>query len=146
MQAALGVHSEAHLPTYTSKPFTSRAGETPEINSKAPAFGRKAVLYATCFSNYNNPDIGVAARAVLALNGVETEVVYPKCCGMPQLEQGDIAGVAATAEDVSAQLKPWIEKGYDIIALVPSCALMLKFEWPLIVQENEDVLSLSRAG
>ena len=35
-------------------------------NGAAPALGRKAVLYATCFSNYNNPDIGMAARAVLA--------------------------------------------------------------------------------
>ena len=46
-----------------------------------PGFGRKAVLYATCFVNYNGPDIGMAARAVLARNGVETEVVYPACCG-----------------------------------------------------------------
>ena len=58
----------------------------------APAFGkRKAALYATCFVNYNKPDTGMAARAVLAQNGVETEVVYPGCCGMPHLEQGDLA-------------------------------------------------------
>ena len=36
-------------------------------------------------------------RAVLARNGVETEVVYPRCCGMPLLEQGRIADVAANA-------------------------------------------------
>ena len=28
---------------------------------------------------------------------------------------------------------PVIEEGYDIVALVPSCALMLKFEWPLLL-------------
>ena len=56
------------------------------VNKDAPAFGRKAVLYATCFVNYNNPDIGMATRAVLAHNGVETAVVYPGCCGMPRLE------------------------------------------------------------
>lgn len=145
MEAVLGVHKEAALPKYTSKPFTSRNSEAPKINTDAPGFGRKAVLYATCFSNYNNPDIGVSARAVLAKNGVETEVVYPKCCGMPQFEQGDIAGVAASAADVAKEMLPWIEKGYDVIALVPSCALMLKFEWPLIVPENEDVITLSRA-
>ncbi|NQV99091.1 MAG: glycerol-3-phosphate dehydrogenase [Rhodospirillales bacterium] len=145
MQAVLGIHAEAALPKFTSKPFTSRGKDAPVVDKDAPAYGRKAVLYATCFTNYNNPDIAVSARAVLARNGVETEVVYPKCCGMPQLEQGDIAAVAATAEDVAAQLKPWIEKGYDIIALVPSCALMLKFEWPLIVPENEEVMALSRA-
>src|SRR5207302_9079754 len=104
-----------------------------------------AVLYATCFVNYNNPSIGEATRAVLARNGVETEVVYPRCCGMPQLEQGDLAAVAASARRVAASLGAWIDKGYDIIALVPSCALMLKFEWPLIVPDDPAVQKLATA-
>ena len=145
MEATLGIHADAELPKFTSKPFSSRNNQAPTVNVDAPAYGRKAVLYATCFTTYNNPKIGISARAVLAHNGVETKIVYPKCCGMPQLEQGDIAGVAATATDVAETLKPWIEKGYDVIALVPSCALMLKFEWPLIIPENVDVQSLSKA-
>jgi glycerol-3-phosphate dehydrogenase subunit C len=32
-----------------------------------------------------------------------------------------------------------------VIALVPSCALMLKFEWPLILPDNEDVRALAAA-
>ena len=75
----------------------------PPINAGAPAFGRKVVLYATCFANYNSPEIGTATRAVLARNGVETEVVYPECCGMPQLEQGDIEQVADKAQRVAAE-------------------------------------------
>ena len=97
----------------------ARSARRRRVDRTAPAFGRKAVLYATCFVNYNNPSIGEAARAVLAQNGVETEVVYPRCCGMPQLEQGDLAAVAAAAKQVAASLGPWIDKGYDIIALVP---------------------------
>ena len=103
------------------------------------------MLYATCYANYNNPEIGVATQAVLARNGVETEVVYPECCGMPQLEQGNISKVADKAAAVADALAPWIDKGYDVIALVPSCALMLKFEWPLIVPGNETVKKLSEA-
>jgi glycerol-3-phosphate dehydrogenase subunit C len=117
----------------------------PPVDRTAPAYGRKAVLYATCFVNYNNPSIGEATRAVLARNGVETAVVYPRCCGMPQLEQGNLAAVAASAKEVAASLSSWIDKGYDIIALVPSCALMLKFEWPLIVPDDQAVKKLSRA-
>jgi len=142
MEGVMGVHREAVLPKFAATPFSEQT-EVPEVNKDAPAFGRKAVLYATCFANYNNPDIGAAARSILAKNGVETEVVYPRCCGMPQLEQGDIAAVAKSAADTAKDLKPWIEKGYDVIALVPSCALMLKFEWPLIVPDNEDVKVLS---
>jgi glycerol-3-phosphate dehydrogenase subunit C len=146
LESVAGVHRDAHLPRYNGKTFTLRARkETPEVDRSAPAFGRKAVLYATCFINYNNPDIGAAARGVLARNGVETEVVYPSCCGMPQLEHGDLARVAANARKVAAELKPWIDKGYDVVSLVPSCSLMLKFEWPLIETEDDNVKALSQA-
>ncbi|HEY4123414.1 MAG TPA: hypothetical protein VGM36_02305, partial [Rhizomicrobium sp.] len=145
------VHRDAELPPYTAKTFTARAKDEPvQINQTAPAFGqRKAVLYATCSMNFNDPDLGLIARAVLAKNGVATEVVYPGCCGMPQLEQGDIAHVVANARKVAADFAPWIAKGYDIIALVPSCALMLKSEWPLLVPKSDpahaDVMKLAEA-
>lgn len=138
LEKVAGVHQDAHLPKFTGKTLTMRAKADPlALNTAAPAYGkRKAVLYATCYANYNNPAIGMAARAILAKNGIETEVVYPSCCGMPQLEQGELAKVDAKAAKVAEALGPWIDKGYDVIALVPSCALMLKLEWPLIVPKN----------
>ena len=146
MEAVTGIHAEAALPAYSATTFLARAAEhVPKINKDAPAFGRKAVIFATCIGNYNNPDIALAARAVLALNGVETHVAYPECCGMPQLEHGDFPRVAAKAERFAAAFKEWISKGYDVVSLVPSCSLMMKFEWPLIVPENEDVKGLAQA-
>ncbi len=140
------VHREAALPKFHGKTFALRAKQSaPEVNAQAPAFGRKAVLYATCFVNYNNPGIGEAARAVLARNGVETEVVYPSCCGMPQLERGEIEAVAAKARRIASELKPWIDKGYEVIALTPSCALMLKFEWRLLMPGDEAIEAVARA-
>ncbi|HEY1258333.1 MAG TPA: heterodisulfide reductase-related iron-sulfur binding cluster [Stellaceae bacterium] len=146
MEKALGIDRRAVLPKFHGRTFMMRAKHAaPAIDRTAPAYGRKAVLYATCFVNYNNPGIGEAARAVLARNGVETEILYPRCCGMPQLEQGNLAAVAASAQKVSAALGPWIDKGYDVVALVPSCALMLKFEWPLILPDDPAVRKLSAA-
>ncbi|MFQ5786312.1 MAG: heterodisulfide reductase-related iron-sulfur binding cluster [Alphaproteobacteria bacterium] len=146
LEKVAGVHRDAELPRYHRKTFEMRARTAaPPLNRDAPAFGRKAALYATCFVNYNNPRIGDATRAVLAHNGVETAVVYPSCCGMPQLEHGDIEAVAAKARRVAAALGPWIDEGYDIIALVPSCALMFKFEWPLIEPDDDAVRRLTDA-
>jgi glycerol-3-phosphate dehydrogenase subunit C len=142
-----GIHHGARLPEYAGETFVIRAArEGVEVNEAAPAFGkRKAVLYATCFVNFNNTGIGAAARAVLAKNGVATEVVHPHCCGMPKLELGDLEGVAAAARQVTDALLPWVDKGYDVIALTPSCALMLKFEWPLILPKDPAVDRLSQA-
>jgi glycerol-3-phosphate dehydrogenase subunit C len=146
MEKVAGIDRNAALPAYHGRTFAMRAKRNaPAVDGSAPSAGRKAMLYATCFVNYNNPSIGDAAQAVLAKNGVETEVVYPQCCGMPQLEGGDLAAVAQAARSVAAKLSSWIDKGYDIVALVPSCALMLKFEWPLIVPHDEAVKKLSEA-
>ena len=146
LETTCNVHRDATLPKFHKQTFLETdKNKIKSVNSKAPGYGRKAVIYATCFVNYNNPSIGSSAVDVLNINGVETEVVYPSCCGMPQLEQGNIAEVARAAQKVAKELRIWVDEGNDIIALTPSCALMLKFEWPLILPENEDVKALSSA-
>ena len=140
------IHPEAELPRFNMRTLKARAGKVREINREAPAHGkRKLAVYATCFANYNKPEIGEAALDVLARNGIAPEVVYPACCGMPELEQGNLEKVAANAEKVSRELRPLVDQGYTIMGLVPSCTLMMKFEWPLILPENDDVKALSAA-
>jgi len=144
MEGVAGIDRNADLPRFESPTFVSSAAKhAPARDMAAPAAGRKALLYATCFVNYNNTSIGRAAQAVLAKNGVETKVSHPECCGMPQLELGDIKDVAGRAARIAAALRPEIEAGYRVVALVPSCALMLKFEWPLLLPDNADVAFLS---
>jgi glycerol-3-phosphate dehydrogenase subunit C len=46
---------------------------------------------------------------------------------------------------VSKELITLVEQGYDIVTLTASCGLMLKFEWPLILPDNEDVKKLAKA-
>ncbi|MDE2183538.1 MAG: glycerol-3-phosphate dehydrogenase [Alphaproteobacteria bacterium] len=147
MEKTARIDRDATLPTFAPKTFVAmerRARAT--VNRAAPAFGkRKAALYATCFVNHNKPATGMAARAVLNHLGVETTVAYPGCCGMPFLEQADIARVAANAEKAAKELVKRIDEGFDIVALTASCGLMLKFEWPLILPDNDDVKRLSKA-
>jgi glycerol-3-phosphate dehydrogenase subunit C len=147
MEKTLGIDAHANLPKFHSRTFLradARSAITP--NNAAPAFGkRKAALYATCFVNYNKPEVGMATRAVLNHLGVETKVAYPGCCGMPMLEQAKLDRVAKQAERVSKELCALVDEGYDIVAMTASCALMLKFEWPLILPDNADVKRLSEA-
>ncbi|TLG79157.1 heterodisulfide reductase-related iron-sulfur binding cluster [Methylocystis sp. B8] len=141
-----GIDRNAELPKYASKTLEAQAAANPPArDDSAPAKARKAVLYATCYGDYNDTSIGMSALAVLAKNGVETKVVHPACCGMPKLEQGMIEEVAEAARKVAAAFAPYIDEGYDIVAPVPSCALMLKFEWPLILPEDESVKRLAEA-
>ena len=145
MEATLGVDKNAELPKFHARTFVmADKREASAPNPSAPAVGkRKATLYATCFVNYNKPDTGMTARAVLNHIGVETRAAYPGCCGMPQLEQGNLKRVAAQAQKISKELCALIDEGYDIVTLTASCGLMLKFEWKLILPEDENVKRLS---
>ena len=88
LERVAGLHHEAALPKYSKKTLETLAKEAPvAVNRDAPAFGRKAVLYATCYGDYNDPSVGLAARAVLARNGVETEILHPHHLG-PQRPVG----------------------------------------------------------
>ena len=146
IERVAGIHRDAALPDFHRPTFVERSRRArPARNTAAPGADRKAALYATCFVNYNDPAIGVAAEAVLRHNGVDTEVVYPRCCAMPQLEQGDLERVAAHARQVAADLAPRLDQGFDVVALTPSCALMLKFEWPLLLPDEKAVARLAES-
>jgi len=141
-----GLDRNAELPKYASQSLEAKIAANPPARDEAgPAKARKVMLYATCYGDYNDTSIGMAALAVLAKNGVETKVAHPHCCGMPKLEQGLIGEVADAARKVAAAFAPYIDQGYDIVAPVPSCALMLKFEWPLILPQDESVKRLAEA-
>jgi glycerol-3-phosphate dehydrogenase subunit C len=79
MEKTLGIDAHAELPKFVSRTFVSQDRSAPvSANASAPAFGkRKAALFATCFVNYNKPETGMAARAVLNHIGVETRAAYP---------------------------------------------------------------------
>eukprot|EP00297_Palpitomonas_bilix_P002666 CAMPEP_0113882022 /NCGR_PEP_ID=MMETSP0780_2-20120614/8710_1 /TAXON_ID=652834 /ORGANISM="Palpitomonas bilix" /LENGTH=621 /DNA_ID=CAMNT_0000868963 /DNA_START=183 /DNA_END=2048 /DNA_ORIENTATION=- /assembly_acc=CAM_ASM_000599 len=139
----MNIDKDAALPQFVSKSKSlveeAKRVSIP-INTEAKAYGKKkAVIFSTCYGNWNTPDIGLAAVYALSRMGVEVEVVNPGCCGMPLLEDGKVGEVAKSALSVSKELLPYIEKGYDVVSLVPSCSLMLKSEWPLITPNSDSV-------
>ena len=145
LQTLTGIDQNAELPKFEKKTYIQKSKDiTKDINKDAPAFGRKVAIYSTCYVNYNNTSVGVAAEKVLLHNGVEVKPVYPGCCGMPYLEQSQHEKVVKQSELVSNELCKLIDDGYDIVTLTASCGLMLKFEWPLLNPENEKIKKLSK--
>ncbi len=145
MERTLGIDKRAHLPPFMGKPLVKKApGMIPAPNPDGPAFGRKVAIFAGCHDNFNDGTPGEAALKVFAHNGLQVRIEHPDCCGMPRLENGDLAAVASAATRISSFFAPLIADGWDIVPLTTSCALMLKFEWPLIEPENEAVAVLAR--
>jgi glycerol-3-phosphate dehydrogenase subunit C len=102
-------------------------------------------LFATCLCDYNFPRIGAAAVRVLEKNG--WSVVRPEqtCCGMPNLDGGDVDAARAKARENVASLLREVEQGRRIVTLQPTCGYMLRKEWPELLG-TEDARKVAAAG
>jgi glycerol-3-phosphate dehydrogenase subunit C len=149
LESVLGVHADARVPEYHSHTLRQRlvgkVGATGEGEPAGPTKG-KVTLFATCYGNRNEPVIGEDLVAVFEHNGIPvTMAKKEQCCGMPKLELGDLAAVERAKEANIPQLAKLVEAGWDIVAPVPSCALMFKQELPLMFPDDAQVQKVSEA-
>jgi len=143
LDKALGVHPDALLPEYHSRTLRRRLADREPLavapEPAGPTTG-KVALFATCYGNYNEPDIGEDLVAVFEHNRIPVRLVdKEQCCGMPKLELGDLEAVARAKEANIPELVKLIADGWDIVAPVPSCVLMFKQELPLMFPDDADV-------
>ncbi len=144
----LDVHPQAELPDYHVDTLRKRCKDHRARGIQAaeagPTRGRVA-LFATCYCNFNEPDIGQDLITVFEYNGIPVRLTRKEsCCGMPKLEQGDFDTVAKYKDENIPELVRLIDAGWDIVAPVPSCVLMFKQELPLMFPHDEDVIKVKQ--
>ena len=146
LEAVLGVDHRANIPSYYSQTFRKTWRPQDMQVVATPETQGKVVLFATCYGNYNEPDLARDLARVFQHNGISVRLAdEERCCGMPKLEVGDLEGVAALKEFNIPQLAALVDQGYDIIAPVPSCVLMFKQELPLLFPEDMQVAKVKKA-
>ena len=99
----------------TARPIASgtRGRQHPAPESKPAGETRgRVVLFATCYGNRNEPDLGEDLAAVFEHNGIAVTIAQrERCCGMPKLELGDLEGVARLKEQNVPELARWVDEG-----------------------------------
>ncbi len=134
MEKTMGIDTRAKLPPINEKTFTSFFKEH-YISPKNPV--RKAVLFYTCLLNYNFLEKGKALLNILSKNNIYVEIPEQNCCGIPFFDIGDIDSSIKKAKYNVDNLISYVKNGYDIIVPVPTCALQLKHEYPLLLRTDE---------
>ncbi len=148
LESSFGVHKDAVVPEYHSKTLRKRV--TPMLEQHEPKAAGvthgKVALFATCYGNYNSPELGEDFVKVFQHNGIHIELV-PKeqCCGMPKLELGDLESVEKAKQANIRVLAKLADQGYDLIAPIPSCVLMFKQELPLMFPDDPEVQKVKQA-
>lgn len=140
MEATVGIHRLRTLPTYARETFAqwwkkrgaSRPASVP-MPPAHPVMPPSVALFYTCPVNYNQPEVGRAAVAVLEHNGVTVECPTQRCCGMPYLDGGDLKNARKAAADNVASLLPAVERGMKVVVPGPTCSYMMKQEYGELV-------------
>ena len=138
MEKAMGIHRDKLLPDFASDPFPNWVRRELNGLTQTSDGAHKVVLFATCFVNWNKPQIGQAAFRVLRHNDCQVAAPALRCCGMPALDGGDVKGAIAAARENVTALLPWVDKGYTIAAINPTCSLMMKEEYPELLDNDAD--------
>jgi len=147
LETTLGVHKDRELPPYAPLKFRSSAAPSSAFPAKdGKETPGKVAIFATCYANYNEPQIGHDLLALLAHNEIPYVLVDEEvCCGMPKLELGDLEGVAQLKERNIPELARLVDAGWDIVTPIPSCTLMFKQELPLMFPEDTQVAKVRDA-
>ena len=96
MELLLKIDKEAELPKFYKDTLMDLVKKNDQEISKNK--DSKVIIFPTCFVNYNNPNLGMIAKDILDELDVVSKFHYDGCCGMPQLEGGDIDSVTKKAD------------------------------------------------
>src|SRR5207253_3072787 len=136
MEHTVGIHRDRQLPAYAPESFlTWWSRRAPVVPPAQPS--ASVALFATCYGNYNDPEIPKAAVEVLEHAGCSLTCPEQVCCGMPKLDGGDLEGARKLARKNIETLLPAVREGRKILSPGPSCTLTLRTEYPELVPTAE---------
>jgi FAD/FMN-containing dehydrogenase/Fe-S oxidoreductase len=143
----LGVDRRRTLPRWTrhtlSRRVAARAApsapsvpSTPSTQSAAPSVSstRSPVLFTDTFTQYADPEIGLAALDVLDAAGIGAQLVDHGCCGRPFISQGLLREARACAEANAERLYDVAQRGAAILFLEPSCLSSVRDDGPALLR------------
>jgi FAD/FMN-containing dehydrogenase/Fe-S oxidoreductase len=127
-QQTLGIDARRTLPAWTRRTLRKR------LQSHSPGTPATSVLFADTFTQYADPEIGVAAVAVLEAAGLGVTLVPHACCGRPLISQGLLDDARALAVKNVVALSEAANTGQAIVFLEPSCLSAIREDMPALLR------------
>jgi FAD/FMN-containing dehydrogenase/Fe-S oxidoreductase len=145
-QMLLGIHPKRNPPKFVrntfakwfkargnppQSPFTKERGSTGSLVGVDTV-----VLLNDTYMNYNYPEIGKAAVALLEAAGLNVVLSDTECCGRPMISKGLLDDATKNAVANIDQLHAYAEQGIPVIGCEPSCLLTFRDEYPELVRDE----------
>jgi FAD/FMN-containing dehydrogenase/Fe-S oxidoreductase len=129
----LGIDGRRVPPRFSRRTFVRQFGES---KGGEAAGGRPVLLWADTFTNYYEPQIGLAAAALLRRLGCDIRIDVPGgllCCGRPLISNGLLDEAVRHARHNVGVLHPLAAAGWAVVTCEPSCVLTVKDDYPALV-------------
>ena len=140
----LNLSPKRSLPPFAKSLYTQYRGP-----AKAQATGKpRVVLFADCFTTYNEPHIGLAAIRVLEAFGYAVDLPKVGCCGRAMMSTGMMDDAIRSADAVLEFLKAAIDDPAVAAVLVcePSCLSSMVDDWLQLKLKTDPALRSRMAG
>ena len=138
---AAGIHPRRKIPPFAPVTLKAWFASRPSRNGG----GKPVILWADTFTNYLEPEVGVAA--VEALEDAGFHVVIPAghlCCGRPLYDYGMLDFAESYLRNVLGRLRDDIRAGTPVVGIEPSCVAVFKDELVQLWPNDEDARRLSK--
>ena len=99
--------------------------------------GGSVILFNDTFTNFNRPEIGVAAADVLEASGIGVTLVPHGCCGRPMISKGLLDDARELARHNAHALYDAASRGERILFLEPSCLSAVREDAPALLRGEE---------
>ena len=128
MEEHVGIDRRRSLPPLASQTFVqwfkSRGGPAASNGARG-----EVVLFPDTFTNYNHPELGIAATKVIESLGYRVVLPPVRCCGRPMLSKGMMDKARANARVNVDRIYAHVQRGAMLVGLEPSCILSFKDDY-----------------
>ena len=145
LEKAAGIDSRRTLPPFAGQSFVQWFRARGGSPSSAAVKG-KVLLFPDTFTNYNRPELGVAATKVLERLGYQVVVPSTRCCGRPMLSAGMMDKARRNARYNMDLVYPYVQDGVKLVGLEPSCILGFRDDYADLLGNDSKARAVSESS
>jgi len=142
MERVLGVDRRRELPQFRRETFREWAAgrgvaDGVTATGSTDTDSRRVVVYPDLYTNHVQVGRGKATVRVLEALGCDVVVPDVRASGRAPFSQGMVATATDHAEDVVADLEPYVASGHDVVVIEPSDLAMIDREYEKLLGEGD---------
>ena len=143
-QRFLGIDRRRTLPEWKRGTFADWWNARSPIPLSSDS-GVSVNLFNDTFTNYYDPEIGIAAFEILQRGKCRVAVVTAGCCGRPLISQGLLSQARQYGTKLVEALFPIASRGETILFFEPSCLSAVKEDIPSLLRGDQQQRALTVA-